>query len=189
MNTSFVVRNENLSLNFWQANPYFLKLYSKSLEIIYNADKTPDKSESSELMWVSYLAYDLYSSYAHLVLRERINIIENEFLKKKGYFEKNKDKIAIVKAIFDKIQYTSDRKYVDKMNEVLDSRADYISTRSYEEGNGLELDKMIINSPLVYKAFTELQELEAKKEAQKRGNADIGPLQKKEWAIIRREED
>lgn len=188
MSSSLVVRNENLSLNFWIANPYFLKLYSKTLKEIYDADNSIDKVNSSYMMWAVYLAYDLYSMWAHLPLKERISNIEDEFIKKKGYFDKNKDNIAKIKAIFDKVQYTSDKKYVDKMNEVLNDRADYISNRSYQEGNGVELDKMILNSPLVYKAFLDLQELVAKKESTKRGDADIGPLQSGKYPIIRRED-
>lgn len=188
MNSSLLVRNENLSLNFWTANPYFLRLYLKDLKDIYDADTSLDKSDSSDLMWVVYLAYDLYSMYAHLPLKERINNIEYNFIKEKGYFNKNKDRIDKVKVIFDKIQYTSDKKYVDKMNEILNDRADYIATKTYKDGNGVELDKMIINSPIVYRAFIDLQEMVAKKEAKKRGDADIGPLQSGEYPITRREE-
>lgn len=88
-----VVNHWESNKNFWKEHPELR--FIEAFETLRKLDKTDEHNVSSKEMWAIAMIYevDKTNKIRNLPLRDRIDMIEKDFLKKPGHFEKHKERL------------------------------------------------------------------------------------------------
>lgn len=176
---SLIIENENLNRNFWKENPYLLDMVD-TFKLVYDKDSSKDKEDSSKLMWAIYLTYDYFSKYAHLGLEQRIDLVEKEYLKEPGFFEKHKKKLQPIIDLFLELQKTSDRKYLETWKATIEKRDKFLRNTEYDIKTADILDKMLLGSVKILGQRAEIEAIVNKQEDRIKGGLKQSLLEKGE---------
>ncbi len=152
---SFVERYQE-GANFWDECSQLLAV--SPFREFMQRDPSEGKSESSNLMWAIAFVYDYDSSYAKQPLEDRIVLIENDFLKDKGYFEKKKNALEGLIDGYNKFQYDSPRRSLAEWNASMDKRSKFLKDTPYTLENAAVLDKIHSNTNKLFEDLDRIKE-------------------------------
>jgi hypothetical protein len=169
-------------------NPEILAL--KPFEILYQDDDSPDKEDSSNIMWTIYFAYDYNSQYFSLPPNDRWELIKKEFIFPK-YGKDDKAKLEdyfksvqfqrLTSLYNDKLLNDSTAQYLISQKISLEKRADYLSREEYNAKTAEILDKLHLQTPKIIEALKDLEDRLQVQVGQIRGDQELTPLAKGEF--------
>lgn len=158
-----IVRNFNTNDNFWETNPSFTTV--KIFNDFFTADKTKNKSKSSQIMWAIAFLLDPHHDniWRNLSDEDKRLLISEDYLKDKS-FNWN-DYQYLIDEYYNRCLTIPEKDYlelIDKMTErknfikntpyTLDSyELDDITGRTkLIKGNAKDLDKMVVDTVKLY---------------------------------------
>ena len=126
--------------NFWEKHPQLI-IY-KAIKGLHNSDDSTNKEQSSKVMWAIGLVYDYESEYALEELKDRIKLVEADYLETPDFFEANETFLQPVIDDYMHLQQDALRRALCEEEEALDKRTKFLRETPWTIQNGSKIDKM-----------------------------------------------
>ncbi len=141
--------------NFWEKHQQLLVV--KAFKEFYEGDPSPDKEQSSKVMWAIGLVYDYESEYALQVLEDRLKLVEKDYLETEGFFETNEGHLAPLIESYMYLQKDALRRALTEWEEGLDKRTKFLRETPYTIQNGPKIDKMRSDTKKQFETLVQLK--------------------------------
>lgn len=176
----------------WEDNS-FLRVI-KEFNDLYNKDSSTKKINSSTIFWFIYLTTDYNSRFAHIPIGERIEIVEENLIKSKGFYKENKKILEPLIKVYNELQKDSERRYLETLNNKFEERRKYLDNTQYNEITWEKIDKILLITDKILSQYDKVLERVNKQESnQIKGSIQLslsakGELYKKDDNNLTKEE-
>jgi len=159
-----LLTNFDTDINFWDTNPQ-LKVIDPFKEL-HDGDKSRNRGYSSRLMWTIALVWDRSSKYYNLPengIDGKINLVFTDHFGDASYYDKNTDKVNILKNFYLRLSETVALRELRTIEEKLIERGEFLKNTKYDIGKETErgyvlgtvdiLDKMFANTKKLWDLY------------------------------------
>jgi len=124
--------------SFWDIHPGFVAL---SLFKKFRGRKGLGGISGSRIMWAISLVYDYQSDFFNMAIRDRIRVIEQDFLGAKNFFLDFGDDLGPLIKMYVNIQRTSEMRYVAMWNNKVDEIVELYDVTKIDKSNIMSITK------------------------------------------------
>lgn len=139
------LRDFELERTFWEVNPELAEVVDVYRNF-YSTDPSEKKTDSSKVMYAIAFIYDYESKFKNIAFDDRVELIETEFLKDRGFFKKNLNFLQPLISIYNKLQEDAEIRFLRTWEHKVNERTKFLETVEYNAKNWEQIDNMLLSS-------------------------------------------